>query len=206
MFSTLSADIDWASDDVTPRNLQIVSLDYKNWTEEGKVTAVKNQGACGSCWAFCSTAALESTYLIDRAITLSLSEQELVDCSSTYGNSGCNGGWPTNAYRYIIAKQILSTSSYPYVAKKQSCKRTKTAKPTYPMKSYGYITGGNCDTVKTQVALRPGAVAVDATYWGRYVNGTFTCNSTAINHGVLLVGYKSDGSWIIKNSWGTGWG
>ena len=77
---------------------------------------------------------------------------------------------------------------------------------SFAMKGYGYWTTGNCNNMKTQLNSRPLSVAVDASGWSRYKNGTFTCTTTAVNHAVLLVGYQTNGVWIVKNSWGTGWG
>ncbi len=189
------------------RNLQVIPLAASlNWTALGKVTPIKNQGQCGSCWAFSTTAALESTYLINIGATLSLSQQQLVDCSTGYGNKGCSGGFYTNAFKYIIAKKIVHSLTYPYVAVNQNCSRTTTMS-AYPMTKYGYWTTGDCNNMKTQLNSRPLSVAVDATGWSRYKNGTFACNvTTYINHAVLLAGYQADGTWIIKNSWGKTWG
>lgn len=152
-----------------------------------------DQGQCGSCWAFSATAALESAYLIDKNTNLSLSAQELVDCSSRFGNHGCNGGWPTNAYNYIIFNGILPTSSYPYAATNQLCQRPRIRQKTYSMSSYGMISLAGCERTKLELVSRPLSVTVDSTYWSPYSKGVFTCNSTAINHGVLLVGYESSG-------------
>lgn len=83
---------------------------------------MKNQGQCGSCWAFAATAAIESALLIADKDGL-LSEQELVDCSRDYGNQGCDGGWMDSAFDYIIDNNINSQNNYPYVARDQSCKK-----------------------------------------------------------------------------------
>lgn len=107
-----------------------------NWTN-GWTTPVKNQGSCGSCWAFCATTVMESRWKIKKnskttAVSL-LSEQELVDCSGSYGNYGCNGGWPSNGWRYSKAKKGLRTSTqYTYKAVTQSCQRTSSQTGLYP--------------------------------------------------------------------------
>jgi C1A family cysteine protease len=103
-----------------------ISNDYEvvgdvDWVSQGKVSAVKNQGSCGSCWAFSATGVLESSSLL-RGESVSLSEQQLVDCTSPQGNQGCNGGWPHSALTYVQANGIASESAYPYVAKDQACK------------------------------------------------------------------------------------
>lgn len=190
------------------RNLQIVSATVVatslNWTAKGKVTPVKNQKQCGSCWAFSAIAALESSFFISKGLNLTLSQQQLVDCSSSYGNYGCNGGWPASAFAYIKAGNITTNATYGYVAKTQTCLKTKLTLPIYKLVSYSSFTG--CTNLKTQVNIRPVSVAVDASYWSGYTSGIFACTTSAINHAVLLVGYQSTGVWIIKNSWGTGWG
>jgi len=91
-----------------------------DWEKKGKVTAVKNQASCGSCWAFSAVAAHESALLI-AGLSGSLSEQQLVDCSRSYGNQGCNGGWMDSAFQYAIDKGLTTDSAYPYVAKDQKC-------------------------------------------------------------------------------------
>lgn len=130
-----------------------------------------------------------------------------MDCS--YGNTynGCNGGWPTTAFTYIQGKKIFPTSKYPYKAIDQNCLTKKIKGTKYPITSSTYVSNaGNCDNTKTQLANGPLTVAVDASGWGWYVSGIFTCTSSSINHAVLLVGYDLNGNWKIKNSWGTNWG
>jgi len=95
-----------------------------DWVTAGKVTPVKNQGQCGSCWAFSATAAHESALLIAGQGQVSLSEQQLVDCSRNYGNMGCNGGWMDQAFGYARDFGLTTTASYPYVARDQNCAKT----------------------------------------------------------------------------------
>lgn len=133
--------------------------------------------------------------------TFDLSDQQLVDCSSSYGNQGCNGGWPANAMKYIVDKGITTESLYPYVARQQTCKTTGGS-----FKIAGIVTVSNtCSALTTSIAVQPIAVAVDATNWSKYSSGVFNNCSTSLNHAVLLVGIVA-GNWKIKNSWGTAWG
>jgi C1A family cysteine protease len=170
-----------------------------DWTARGMVTEVKNQASCGSCWAFSTTGQLES-YFLQRGTRVYLSEQQLVDCSGSFGNQGCNGGWPRNAMNYVRTYGITTTSAYPYVARNQPC---KTQGGAYKISSIGAATG--CQGLQTALASQTISVAVDATNWSPYTSGIFSNCNTALNHAVLLVG-SSSSYWKIKNSWGTGWG
>lgn len=88
-----------------------------DWTTQGKVSGVKNQGQCGSCWAFSATGVLESFYMQKSGSSPSLSEQQLVDCSRPQGNQGCNGGWPSSALNYVKGNGITTEGAYPYIAR-----------------------------------------------------------------------------------------
>lgn len=124
-----------------------------NWTSNGYTTTVKNQGGCGSCWAFSAVAALESANLIQKNLYVDLSQQQLVDCSSGYGNAGCNGGWPSSAMNYIIAKKIATEAKYPYAARTQRC---KTTTGTYTLASYLSLPG--CSNLLVEIYHRPFSV------------------------------------------------
>jgi cathepsin L len=193
------------------------SVDLRN---TGYVGAVKNQGSCGSCWAFSAVAALEGAYYKKNGKSIILSEQNLVDCSSAYGNYGCNGGMPGNAFNYVIGnKGIDTSSSYPYAGVTQSCRYNKATIGTtetnwYIDASYGSV-GGNEAWLQNSVAtIGPISVAI-------YVNNNFmyytsgvykdsTCMPGYINHAVTVVGYGTDAKagpyWIVRNSWGNSWG
>jgi C1A family cysteine protease len=165
------------------------------------VTEVKDQGQCGSCWAFATTGVLESTNLVVRGGTELLSEQELVDCSRGYGNQGCNGGWMNSAFNYIKDNGIASRGSYPYEARDANCR----APSTKAARISGYKDVPGCDALGDAISRQPVAVAVDASNWGSYGQGVFNNCGGAINHGVLAVGVVG-GNWKVKNSWGSGWG
>ena len=164
------------------------------------MTPVKNQGQCGSCWAFSATGAFEGLYKLVHGQLLSFSESQLVDCSGGYGNMGCKGGEQQNAFEYISENGITTDDQYPYVPVQNSCKIKGG-----PYKLSNYIVVANCNYLTNAISARPVAVSVDATNWSPYKSGVFNNCKTSINHGVTLVGVKG-GNWVVKNSWGTSWG
>jgi C1A family cysteine protease len=187
-----------------------VSID---WTTQGVVTPVKNQGQCGSCWAFSATGSIESRYAIAHSQLNSLSEQQLVDCSDAYGNMGCNGGLMDYAFKYVMASGGLCTEAeYPYTGVDGSCKASTCGTKYDPIGSYADVTPDNEADLQASVAQGPVSVAIEADqfafqfYSGGILNGECGTN---LDHGVLAVGYGSqDGQdyWKVKNSWGTSWG
>lgn len=171
-----------------------------DWTSQGAVTPVKNQGQCGSCWSFSTTGALEGLSKIGYGSLQSFSEQQLVDCSSSYGNQGCNGGLMTNSFKFVRDHGIVHEDQYPYKGVQGKC-----STPEGPFKVSGYTEITNCNDLANAIQGRVVSVAVDATNWSRYSSGVFNNCATRLNHGVTLVGV-SDQAWTIKNSWGTSWG
>jgi len=183
--------------------------DTVDWRAKGAVTPVKNQGSCGSCWAFSATGAIESwNFLSGTKQLIPLAEQQLVDCcrgSACGGSSGCNGGEETDAIIWVSKSggQCKGTD-YPYTAKDGSCKKTCTpaAKPNGAKR----ITG-EADLIKG-ITMLPNTVAVDAggRAWQSYKGGVFDVQcGKQLNHAILAVGY-TDQYYIVKNSWGTSWG
>jgi C1A family cysteine protease len=132
--------------------------------------------------------------------TVYLSEQQLVDCSGTYGNHGCNGGFNYNGLAYIKDRGITTSAAYPYTAKTQTC---QTQGGAYHISNYASAKG--CPGIQDAVQGRPIGVSADATNWNKYTSGIFNNCATNINHDIMLVGYTST-YWKIKNSWGTGYG
>lgn len=187
----------------------------KDWQTLGKVTSVKNQLSCGSCWAFAAIAAMESGYLINYASSLNLSEQELVSCATAvWGNYGCGGGWPHKALDYIISKRVHTELNYPYTASNSPCVYPSAYK--YPAKSKTMVLPQNrMDKFLQTLNQRPIAVAFKVTsgfysYSSGIYNPAFdaACSTPGINHAVLAVGYSLGCKPFIrfKNSWGTSWG
>jgi len=187
--------------------------DVINWAAKGAVVPVKNQGGCGSCWSFSTTGSVEALNWIYTGNLISLSEQNLMDCSSSYGNAGCNGGLMDNAFRYIIANNgIDRESDYPYQAVVGAC-RFQAAWTGATIKNYADVQSGNEGALTNQLNTQPVSVAIDASHqsFQLYSSGIYNepaCSSTALDHGVLAIGYGSQNGdyYIVKNSWGAAWG
>jgi len=189
-----------------------------DWRRLGYVTPVKDQGHCGSCWAFSSTGALEGQHYHKTGNLISLSEQNLVDCSKKYGNMGCDGGLMANAFRYIHDNHGVDTeNSYPYEAHEDKCRfRNKTVGAD----DKGFIelpSGDEKKLVKAIATKGPISIAIDASQesFRLYESGVYdepACGNEEENldHGVLVVGYGTDAIhgdyYIVKNSWSETWG
>jgi len=195
------------SDYWTPPNVQApASFD---WRTKGGVTPVKNQGQCGSCWAFSATENIESVYQIGGHPIPSLSPQQVVDCDKDC--YGCGGGWPYKAFNYVTKTGGQDTeASYPYTGRDGTCK-FKPGSVGAKIKGYHTISRDEHQIQTGLSTTAPFSVCVDASQWSHYKGGVMrsTQCGRGIDHCVQLVGYDSSANppyWIVRNSWGTGWG
>ncbi|XP_037034213.1 procathepsin L-like [Bradysia coprophila] len=192
-----------------------------DWTTSGAVTPVKNQSPgsqqCNSCWAFAATGALEGQHFRKTQSLISLSEQNLIDCSLEFGNHGCRGGGVSNAYQYIIANGGIETEqSYPYEARDAECRYRVDHNSGATVRAFAAVRQGDENALKMAVATTgPVAIAFDASLssFHSYSSDVYydpKCNPQHLTHAALVTGYGTTQSgidyWIVKNSWGTSWG
>ena len=194
-----------------------------DWRDKGYVSAVKDQGSCGSCWAFATVANLEGLYYKGKGKMVTMSEQMLVDCD-TY-DSACNGGLMEYAFTWLQENGgIMTDTDYPYKGSKKTC--SSVASKYVDMTITGYTKLGSSSSTWSPVdedeikeflyETGPLAVALNANPLQTYSSGILDktssqCSSSGINHAVTMVGYGTDTSsskdyWIVKNSWGKSWG
>lgn len=190
--------------------------DSFDWVSKGAVNPVKNQEQCGSCWAFSTVANIEGVNFVKTNKLVSLSEQQLVDCDKTSGgDQGCQGGLPSNAFKYMIANKMgLDTESkYPYTAKDGTCHVQKADEQVF-ISSWKQIASDEDQMAAALVQYGPLSIGINAGpmqwYHGGIANPwTILCNPKSIDHGVAIVGFGVEDSkkyWKIRNSWGASWG
>jgi C1A family cysteine protease len=179
-----------------------------DWRDKGAVNKIKNQGQCGSCWAFSAIGMVEGWSAVTTGTLLDLAEQQLVDCAGSFGNQGCRGGWHDKAVDYLAstAAGACLQTDYPYTARDGTCKKTCAGKVKPNKSAMGTTEQALMDNLQNW----PVGVAVDASGgFQSYHSGVFSgpCG-TALNHAIVAVGYVSSPSpyWIVRNSWGTTWG
>jgi len=194
-----------------------ILVDDVDWRTKGLVTSVKNEGQCGSCWAFSTVTSIECAWgLHVKKNAVSLSAQELIDCSGSYGNYGCNGGLIDTSFQYIIDNKGVDTEeSYPYKAQTGDVCLAKNGTVGASISSFKDIQSGSEKVLMSAVmniGVIAGAIDASQTSFQFYSSGVYydaQCSPTNLDHGVNIVGYGSDKGqdyYIVKNMWGTGWG
>jgi cathepsin F len=181
-----------------------------DWCKNGICTAVKDQGQCGSCWAFSATETLESVWIQQGKGTADntiLGPQQIVDCDQGGGDQGCNGGMPSSAIQYLAnAGGQESEQAYPYEGKDGNCNFDKSQVVATPSGS-DPVSGGDQglqDALQKTVV----SVGVDAQNWQNYQGGVFSDCGTQLDHAVVATGFSADqgGYYFVRNSWGANWG
>jgi len=179
-----------------------------DWCQQGRCTPIKDQGQCGSCWAFATTENIESVHAIAGMGLPVLSPQQIVDCDK--GEHGCGGGDPAQAYGYVRTQGGLDTSaSYPYTGVQGGCRfnaNTVGAKISGDKNGYG---GSENQMAANLASTAPFSVIVDAQQWQFYKSGILKASQCgqSLDHAVVAVGYsETDKYWRIRNSWGASWG
>ena len=181
-----------------------------DWRAQGAVTSVKNQRNCGGCYGFAAAGSLETLNFIKGNPLTDLSPQQILDCSDSFNNKGCSGGYIDKTFQYLVQNGITTLNDYPFIAKKGNCTYDSSQSVFQPT-GYKRVTANNPIALQTAVAQVAVSVLVDASSSKFYLydSGVITadCNTT-VNHAVIVVGYNTTDTvpyWTVKNSWGATW-
>ncbi len=196
------------------------SSDYSwDWRKHGIVSPVKNQGHCGSCWAFSTMGSMEAHARLYTGKPVFLAEQQLVDCAQGFNNNGCRGGLPSQAFEYLHwAGGAMENKDYPYTAKDGKCAFDAKKTAVQVVRSHNITAGSENDLMDAVRHMGPVSIAYQVVKdFKDYKGGVYTSTeckheASSVNHAVVAVGYENDPSeyglryWMVKNSWGNGWG
>ncbi|XP_076435231.1 procathepsin L-like [Babylonia areolata] len=189
-----------------------------DWRSEGFVSPVKTQGDCDSSWAFSAAGSIEGQHFNKTGKLVSLSVQQLLDCSQMYGTNGCHGGTMDAAFSYTLLNRggLFSEEDYPYTAAvhKECRQLTPHAAPEAPIRGFVRLPPSETTLQQAIAMVGPVAAAVDASplSFRHYSGGVYqeaSCSSDGVNQAVLVVGYgtyQGQDYWLLKNSWGPDWG
>ena len=188
------------------------NADSVDWRTSGCVTPVKDQGSCGSCWAFSTTGSMEGAHCVATGTLVSLSESELVDCDTADGNAGCNGGDMYTAMVWTQANPLATEDAYSYKPQDGACKESSVT-GVVGCTSEVKVASGSSSGLMASIEVAPTSVAIEADklvfqFYTSGIMNSAKCG-TNLDHGVLAVGYGSENGqnyYIVKNSWGASWG
>ncbi|KAJ3670887.1 hypothetical protein LUZ60_008313 [Juncus effusus] len=182
-----------------------------DWRDYGAVTAVKDQGTCGDCWAFSAVGAIEGAVKLSTGQLMSLSEQEILDCTGS--EMSCKGGTIKAAFHFVMSNGGLTTeSNYPYRQKKGSCNAGMKANSVAHISGFEFVPHNNGEALLNAVSMQPVSAGIEGSGhdFQFYNSGIFTGScGTILDHAVTIIGYGMSGNlkyWLVKNSWGKGWG
>lgn len=185
-----------------------------DWSKGGRLTPVDRQGVCGACYAFAAVASLEHLHMMKYGSIVKLSSQEVIDCSSSFENNGCKGGWPEHVYKYVMSKGSLARDSrYPYTRKVGECLADQAeSRVTLPIKSFKLLEEDKPSAIIHYLQSQTVASGIDMRRLVLYTGGIFKerTSFSVVGHAVLIVGYGEDEDgtkfWKVRNSWGDQWG
>lgn len=186
----------------TPKVFKKKEVDWKNFDSK-----IKNQGSCGSCWAFAAAETLESSYAIHSGKNIEIAPQQFVDC--TKGESdGCNGGWMDDVFDYVKTHKVCTEEEYKYTARDGKCKEDK-CNIDLGLKGRVNVAPNSVEALLEAAEVSPLSVAVDASPMSFYRGGILEIRTDSLNHGMVLVGYNVEAETpyvVLRNSWGERWG